>query len=661
MTRGALDGTTVVTARRLPTGWPAARAALAALLVAALVAAWLWPWRLYGFDPTDEGVQLVQIDRVVAGECPQIDFETSYTPGYFAFHAALLRATGGGLVATRTFGVLLQAATVALGFGLAATWGGFASAVVAALLQVGFLLPFSLRFGAPFDIPYPGWLAMPAALVAQACAAHLALLRAGAGRVARDATARGVPVAVLAGLAAGCAFSIKPNAGLLALAGVALAVTAGWRGRGGVAAALSFLVRLAAAGCTWLLLRGGLDVATACAFALPVGLAVLRPPAVPAHPGDAPRGVRALAAATSPLFVDLAAIAFGFALPVLPWALRMVASLGLFEAIDRVLHLDGSVLRAYTVAIAPPSPATLALVAGGALAAWLSTAGGARARWAPMLLLAGLVAGAAWVVNAQEVPRLAAENAWLWIGPVLLGLGLLLPTGGLRGVREQALLAFASLYQLQEFPRVDLIHVAMSAPPVLLAAAVVGSRLGEGPLAAARRPRALAAAAVALAATLALGRALPTQLARLREPMVALELGPRAPLQVAAARAGDFAWLEKAVREVRARSAPGEPIFAFPDIPGLGFLADRPMPWTYLYFVPGRPSRDDQALIVAELERRPPALAVLHADPQPAFAGADAYFDRIAAFLADHYETVAKTGGCIILGRRRSTVAQATP
>ena len=86
--------------RALPRGASPGLAAVFGIAVAVLVALWLWPWRLYGFDPTDEGVQLVQIDRVLAGERPQVDFETSYTPGYFGFHAALLRATGGGLVAT---------------------------------------------------------------------------------------------------------------------------------------------------------------------------------------------------------------------------------------------------------------------------------------------------------------------------------------------------------------------------------------------------------------------------------------------------------------------------------------------------------------------------------------------------------------------------------
>ncbi len=636
--------------RALPRGTSPGRAVAAGLAATLLVALWLWPWRLYGFDPTDEGVQLVQIDRVLAGERPQVDFETSYTPGYFGFHAALVRASGGGLVATRTFGVALQAATVGLGTALAAAWGGLASAAVAALLGVGFLLPFSLRSGAPFNIPYPGWLAMPLALVAQAAAARLALARAGAHRSKRTAITPGLPWALAAGCAAGCAFSVKPNAGLLALAGAAVAATCGWRGRGPAGAALSWLVRAAAAGATWVLLRGGLDVPTAIAFGVPVLLAVLRPPPGDVHDDETPAsGLRLV----RPPLVDMVALATGFLLPVLPWATRLVATLGLPETIGRILHVDGSVVRAYAVAIALPGVPTLALLAGLAAAAWLATREAALARLAPVAILAGLALSGVAIRATGASPRLAAENAWPWVGPVLLSLGSLVPARGLRGVRERALVAFAALYHLQVFPRVDLIHVAMAAPPILLAAAVVGSRLAEAPLAAARRPAALVAGAVGLAAALAAGRALPTALERAREPVVAVDLGPRAPIVLAASHAGEVEWLSRTVREVRERSRPGETVLAFPDLPGLGWLADRPSPWTWLYFVPGRPAREDQPALLAEIERRPPAVVVLHANPEPAFAGADAYYDRLADHLARGWTTVATHGDATVLVPRR--------
>jgi len=635
--------------RALPGGASPAASAAAGLIAALLVSLWLWPWRLYGFDPTDEGVQLVQIDRVLAGERPQVDFETGYTPGYFGFHAALLRATGAGLVATRTFGVLLQAATVGLGVAIGCAWGGIASAAVAALLAVGFLLPFSLRTGAPFNIPYPGWLAMPLALLAQVASARLALVRAGARRVPEEAIAPGLPWALAAGVAAGCAFSVKPNAGLLALAGAAVAATAGWRGRGPVGAGLSLLVRGAALVATGLLLRAGLDVATAVAFGLPVALAALRPPPEDVHEeGDGSAARRAL-----PLVLDLVALATGFLLPVLPWAVRLVAAVGLPESIGRILDLDGTVVRAYAVPIAPPGPATLVLGSGLAAAAVLATRSAESARLAPLALVAAVAGAAATIGATGASPRLVAEDAWCWVGPLVLVAGALLPSSGLRGVRERALVSFAALYHLQVFPRVDLIHVAMSAPPVLLAATILGSRLAEGPLAAVRRPRALAAAAVALAAVLAAGRAVPTTIERLRAPLVELDLGPRAPLQLAEAHAAEFDWLSRTVREVQERSRPGDPIFAFPDLPGLGWLADRPSPWTWLYFVPGRPSREDQATILAELARRPPAVVVLHANPRPAFAGADAYYDRLAEHLARGWTVAATHGDVTLLVPRR--------
>ncbi|MBU6282675.1 hypothetical protein KGQ64_10575 [bacterium] len=635
--------------RALPRGATPALAAAAGLVAMLLVSAWLWPWRLYGFDPTDEGVQLVQIDRVLAGERPQVDFETSYTPGYFGFHAALLRATGGGLATTRTFGVLLQAATVGLGVALAAAWGGIASATVAALLAVGFLLPFSLRSGAPFNVPYPGWLAMPLALLAQASATRLALVRAGARRVPRNEVMPGLPWAIAAGVAAGCAFSIKPNAGLLALAGSAVAATAGWRGRGAGGAVLSWSVRAAAAVATWVLLRAGLDLATAVAFGLPVLLALLAPP-----PGSAHDDERVLSARRAlPPALDLLALGTGFLLPVLPWAVRLVATLGLPETIDRVLHLDGSVVRAYAVPIASPVPATLALLSGVVVAAALACGPPALARLAPSAIPAGLAVAVLAGRAAGVAPRLVAENASPWIGPLLLAIGSLVPTSGLRGVRERALVAFAAIYHLQVFPRVDLIHVAMAAPPLLLASAVVGSRLAEGVLAAARRPGPLVVGALALATALACGRALPTAIERAREPVVPVDLGPRAPIVLAARHASDLDWLSRTVRDVRERSRPGDPVFAFPDLPGLGWLAGRPSPWTWLYFVPGRPSREDQALLLAEFERHPPAVVVLHANPEPAFVGADAYYDRLADHLARGFAPAATHGDATVLVPRR--------
>ena len=84
------------------------RCALEALAVALGCGVFLWPLRLYGFDLIDEGTQLAQISRVAMGERPYFDFETGYTPGYFAFQSWLRQWGGGGIEVMRTFAGLLQ-------------------------------------------------------------------------------------------------------------------------------------------------------------------------------------------------------------------------------------------------------------------------------------------------------------------------------------------------------------------------------------------------------------------------------------------------------------------------------------------------------------------------------------------------------------------------
>ena len=76
---------------------PLGRIFLESLSVGLAVLAYLWIWRLYGFDAVDEGTQLFQISRAAAGALPYTDFETGYTPGYFALKAWLWEA--GGFVA----------------------------------------------------------------------------------------------------------------------------------------------------------------------------------------------------------------------------------------------------------------------------------------------------------------------------------------------------------------------------------------------------------------------------------------------------------------------------------------------------------------------------------------------------------------------------------
>ncbi len=600
-----------------------ARPAAEAALVGGVVLAYLWLFRRYGFDVVDEGTLLAQIDRAASGARPYLDFETGYTPGYFLLYGALWRL--GGLVALRTFGIALQAAAAALLYALARRRAGRAIACLAVLTGVAFLLPVSMRAGAPFDIPYPGWLVAPLALVIQALA--LRSLRGGRG---------GRAAAAAAGVAAGLAFSVKPSGGLLLLAGAALAAPLGWSASGPGARRLAAALRVAAPAAAAALLWDALGPY--------YGLAVLGPVAAAALAADPDRGSPIERAAKRPL-AGLLLLGLGFLVPVLPWAAPLAAELGPIGFLRGVLLLGGGVVDAYLLPFPAPEPATISLVSGLLAAA-------AAARAAPRLAPVALGAGALGAFALAADPRLAAENAlpWLAVGATYVGLAA-------RDRSERALHVVAALQLVQLFPRPDLVHLAQIGPPLLLAAATTwgrGARAwreGLADRAIVRRwvPRAVAAAV----ALLSLGRLAPSLLDRLVEPLRPLELGPRAPVVATDRGAAELAWLERAVADLERIVPPGAPVFAFPDLAGAVFLAGRPQPFTYLYYVPGRPDRSGEARALTELERLRPPVAIVGPPRVPAFAAAPSYFRSIAAYLDVRYREVASGPGYRVLVRRR--------
>ena len=631
-----------MTARERPP-LPPARVGVEALVVLALVLAYLWLFRRYGFDVVDEGTQLAQIDRVARGGRPYVDFETGYTPWYFALHVALWRATGADLLATRTFGVVVHAATAALLYAALRRRASALLAGAAVAFAVAFLLPVSPRTGAPFNVPYPGWIAAPLALGAQLLAAGVAAARSDG---ALGAVAAGVlPLAGAAALA-GAAFAVKPNAGLLALGGAALATVGGWSRGDVVAALLGGLLRLGAvAGALVLLGSAAADPAYQVGLLLPVVLAAVR--TVPAAGGVVARPLR-----------DLCVLAAGFLAPTVVWALPLLRELGAARFARDVLLLDGGgVVDAYLLPFPPPAlAATLVCVAvllAAVLLRWAhgtNANGGAQARSAPLVLLAGVALAAA--LPGGPPARIVAEEVCLWLGPVVLAAALLLVPRADDTACVRALLAFAAVWALQLFPRPDLIHVAMGAPPVLLATAAAWSWLAE-PLrahAATHRPVAVRAAVAVLLVACA-ARTLPGLRARLVEAQVPLDAGPRAPLAVGAPWAGEHAWLGEAVRAIDARTADGEGIFTFPDLAGLAFLADRPAPFFYLYFVPGRPDLAGEERTIAELERRRPRIAITGTPRVAAFAGAEHYFARLSRYLEARYPGAEPLAGCTLRTR----------
>lgn len=621
------------------------RVAGEALLVLVAVLAYLWLFRLYGFDLVDEGTQLAQIDRAARGARPYLDFETGYTPGYFALHVGLWQASGADLIATRTFGVVLHATTAAFLYAVARCWLGALVAVCLVAIDVAFLLPVSARSGAPFNTPYPGWIAAPLALAAQVVIAGLVQARTPP---ARASAGRAATSLLACGAAAGLAFSVKPNAGLFALGGAALALCAGFRTTRPGAVTLSRLLRGGALLAAVALLGGAsLSPAYALLLLLPVLVAVARSAPRAAAAGDDERTVVP--------WRDAAFLAAGFLLVVLPWLKPLAHEIGVAGIARDVLFLDArGVVAAYLLPLGLPSGAVAALLAGCAAAA-LVVVGAERSRAAPATrrALAGaalaLGFGAAAVVG-EGGPREVAEAAFVWLGPLVLVLGLAFPARGPEEPRDRALLVFAAVFSLQLFPRPDLIHVAMGAPPVLLAGGAAWRRFAA-PLAS-RSSRVPALAATGAVLALCAARLTPALAVRIGEPLAALDAGPRAPLTVAAAHAGETRWLGEAVRGITARTAADDAVFYFPDLAGLGFLADRPSPFYYLYFVPGRPDRTGEERTLAELERATPALAVVGEPRVAAFRDATAYFSGIAAHLEESFRPVEELEGCVLLERR---------
>jgi len=606
----------------------AGRLAVEALAVALLCVLALWPFRLYGFDAVDEGTQLAQIERAAAGERPYLDFETGYTPGYFAFEGWLLRAGDGGIAVMRTFGVALQGVVVGTLFAVVRAWVGGRTAAAVALLYVAFFLPASLRTGAPFNVPYPGWLAALAALGTQVMVARQAARRIRRRRL----------LLLACGAMAGLAFSVKPNSGLLVLAGVALALAATWSPKRRsdllVAAGLRGVAVLA----TVVLLAPGFSPGYAAALLVPVMLAAARSrPSF--EDGDAAMG-------------QLGAVAAGFATTVLPWLIPLWGELGGARVLREVLLLDGGVVDAYLLPLDWPAWPAVVLAAGAA------TAHVARGRPRLLPAIAGVTLLLMAVAAIPTGARPAAENVLLWLGPILVVVGLADRAALDRSPRERAALVFLAIYSLQLFPRPDFIHVAMGGPPLALAAALLWRRherrwrcaagVGE------RERRWLPRAALLLASVLALGRAAPASVPRALEPVVELDLGARAPVVALARHADGSAWMADILEAIDRYSDPGDAIFAFPDVAGLGFLAGRRQPFHHLYFVPGRPDRDGERRTVERLRAVAPRLVLVCPPHVDAFSEAPRYFARLGAELERAYAPATEAGGCVLRVRREA-------
>jgi hypothetical protein len=598
----------------------------AGVITAGLVSLlFLWPFRLYGFDPLDEGTQLAQIARVVAGERPYVDFETGYTPGYFAFASELLKAGDGSLVVLRTFGVLWQAVLAGLLWGLIRRWSGPGGATGATAVYVAFFLPVSLGGGAPFNVPYPGWWTAGIALAAQALVAETA--SGGRWRIS---------LFVMVGALAGAAFSLKPNVGLLVFAASLLAALPGWSQEDFTDRALAQLVRVSAVVGSGVMVWAGASGTYGLALLLPYLAAVWA--ATPQGQG----GGRAA--------LDDVALVVGFMGVVLPWLLPLSSVLGVGGVLRDVLLLDGGVVDAYLIDFPWPEPATWVVAFG--LAATRIGQVARRMHWAGWIAF-GLVVV---LVGFQGGARLAVENLLLWAGPMVLIDMLVGRASTWPGPRERAAALFFAVLSWQLFPRADLIHVSMGALSLLLVAGPWASaRLREGVMTTQSQAsiRWMGPGVLGLVLFLSLLRIVPALGPRLTEEIERLDLGPNAPVGLVRSRAQSLAWLEDLRSEVESRALPGQAIFTFPDVASLGFLTGRPQPFHHLYFVPGRPDEKGEARTIARLGAVEPALVVECPPHAPAFAEAPSYFQALGEAIDRAYAPVATAGGCRLRVPRR--------
>jgi hypothetical protein len=177
-------------------------------------------------------------------------------------------------------------------------------------------------------------------------------------------------------------------------------------------------------------------------------------------------------------------------------------------------------------------------------------------------------------------------------------------------------LLFGTLVALAIYPRVDALHAMMAGPPLFVVGAWVLARAHAALTGHAGRAGktlvfiALMSLPVAAAVPHTAWRVASTVRndPLLPEPASYVPLGlERAPVLVKPRTALEIGG---AVNYVRSHTRPGDPLFAYPMLPIVNFLADRPNPARLSHFLRGALTPEDLANVVASLEANPPRYVV---------------------------------------------------
>jgi hypothetical protein len=188
---------------------------------------------------------------------------------------------------------------------------------------------------------------------------------------------------------------------------------------------------------------------------------------------------------------------------------------------------------------------------------------------------------------------------------------------------------------LTEFPRMDALHLVWSAPLLLVVGAIAVDRLPA-------QVGVLALSTLALTALPILG----WRAESIGQSRVAISGVPFADGLLVPARTRDD--LRGLVDDLRARTAPGEPIFVYPSEPLLYVLAERPNPTRYDHLYPGAAPPGEVQAVIRELSD---VRVVVTSDFWPPFFGPPGDNAPLEATLAEQYREVARYGPYHVLER----------
>ena len=588
----------------------------------------------YGFFLQDEGANAYHAMRVLQGQVPYRDFQTAYPPAGYYVHAALFHLFGAGLPVLRVASSFACAGTAALLFLVAVEVLPSPWAFLPSLLYV-ILEDQESRGFVVHTIAYP--------------ARYVTLLwTLGLWLTLAHARAPRRSLVIALGLVTAGILSLKHTGGIYnAWAVGACLVLTGLRGGATVAPGSTWLARLPLAFLLAVLLAlpvlfgsfTGLSAPVFVAVVVPVAVAVilLIRDAIPS--GGHPTELAVRRARLARIGGDLAWFGGAALVPTAAWVVYFAAVAGPVNLLQRLV-LDGRlVARSYAIAFPAPGPLTgLAVVlVAVALGARLLCGRGLLDRERAARVLLATAAGLAvftvvggvslvretlrmddWELGVMHVGR-GLDNLLFYVTPVVAYAFLPAMRARQRSAAHHLVLLcwlHAVFQLLLVYPRLDVAHlyegtVLLLVPgTVLLHRTLVFFATGHA--------RRWLPVAVACALVLVVGvKLLPRVRAQLTWEDGGLMLPRRMPLE--GARGGLYetgpqaAWLSalnRTVALVTELTPPGTPLFAFPALPAVYFLADRRNPTGFDYFYQGFGEGRDELGIITELEARQVPLVV---------------------------------------------------